>query len=79
MAFDDERLSTNPTDKEQWAEDHGYVHGTCRTHGGFWTDTGSDCPSCLDEAIDRAEEAEDAEDEEYDYGASDFGEGNPTK
>jgi hypothetical protein len=33
-------------DLEQWADDHGYWHGTCPEHGGFWTDSGDACPHC---------------------------------
>jgi hypothetical protein len=33
---------------EQWAEDHGYWHGTCPIHGSFWTD-GTGCESCQEE------------------------------
>jgi len=36
------------TDRERWAEDHGYWRGICPQHGSFWTD-GSGCESCLDE------------------------------
>jgi hypothetical protein len=47
--------------REDWADSHGYWHGTCRTHGGFWTDTGDGCPQCEPdppelEAIEAAEE-----------------------
>jgi len=50
MAFDEDKyLDYGPTAREQWCEDHGYVHGTCRTHGGFYSDTGEGCPSCPEE------------------------------
>ena len=31
--------------KQEWAEDHGYWHVTCKTHGSFWTDS-TQCPYC---------------------------------
>ena len=49
--FDDEM-----TDRERWADDHGYWHGICPRHGSFWTDTGSGCEFCAEEAAERADE-----------------------
>ena len=37
------------SDREQWAEDHGYHSYTCRIHGHFWSDSGEGCPYCDDE------------------------------
>lgn len=47
-------LDDDLTEREQWAEDHGYWHGVCRIHGSFWTD-GSGCESCLDDQEDYEE------------------------
>jgi hypothetical protein len=46
------------TDREQWADDHGYWHGTCPRHGSFWTD-GSGCDNCLDDKEEYEEPGED--------------------
>ena len=49
---------------EEWAEDHGYWHGRCPTHGSFWTDTGSGCEQCLaDKEYYEQDAAETEEDE----------------
>ena len=34
------------TERERFAEDHGYWLGRCRIHGSFWTD-GTGCEQCL--------------------------------
>jgi hypothetical protein len=51
--FDDEM-----TDRERWAEDHGYRHGTCKRHGSFWTDSGLGCEICAEEAAERVVDGE---------------------
>jgi len=55
MPFDDEM-----TERERWAEDHGYWHGTCPVHGSFWTDS-SGCENCLDNKLDYQESVEESE------------------
>lgn len=40
------------TDRERWAEDHGYYHWTYRDCGmSGWTDTTPDC-ACREKEID---------------------------
>ena len=46
---------------EEWAEDHGYWHGRCPTHGSFWTDTGSGCEQCLADKEDYEQDSEEDE------------------
>jgi hypothetical protein len=43
-----EQWNDGPSEREQWAEDHGYWHGRCRIHGPFWTD-GTGCERCQEE------------------------------
>ena len=46
------------------AEDLGYIHYTCRRHGGFWSDSGPCCPSCPDPGpAEEDEPSEETEDE----------------
>ena len=33
-------------DRREWAEEHGFQHGTCRLHGPFWNDADYQCPRC---------------------------------
>jgi rubrerythrin len=38
-----------PEEREEWADDHGYVRYRCpHGHGSFWSDSGPEgnCPSC---------------------------------
>ena len=49
---------------EEWAEDHGYWHGRCPTHGSFWTDTGSGCEQCLADKEDYEQDAAETEEDE---------------
>ena len=44
--YEENREDNAVSEREQWAEDHGYMHGTCTVHGGFWTDSGDGCPRC---------------------------------
>ena len=44
--WEDDRESNAVGERHQWAEDHGYMHGTCPEHGDFWTDSGDGCPHC---------------------------------
>ena len=45
---------------EEWAEDHGYWHGRCPTHGPFWSDT-SGCEQCLADKEDYEQDSEEDE------------------
>ena len=52
MAFDDEM-----TERERWADDHGYWHWTCRDCGmSGWTDTTPDCACPRELIVDDEEE-----------------------
>jgi len=35
-------------DREQWADDHGYMRYRCPKHGPFWSDSGPHCEQCGD-------------------------------
>jgi hypothetical protein len=32
--------------REEWAEDHGYMRYRCPRHGSFWSDSGAYCEQC---------------------------------
>ena len=42
-------------DREQEAEDRGYVRYHCRIHGPFWSDIGPHCEQCGDPDEDEDE------------------------
>jgi hypothetical protein len=66
MAFDEDKyLDYGPTKREQWAEDHGYMHYTCPQHGGFYSDTGEGCPSCPEEPKEDPDRDDDPEPEDF--------------
>ena len=47
------------TEKEKWAEDHGYYHWTCRDCGqSGWTDTTPDCACREESCVGDPEEGE---------------------
>jgi len=48
------KYDSDMTERERWAEDHGYWHGICPKHGDFWTD-GSGCENCPDDKEDYEE------------------------
>ena len=43
------------TEREKWADDHGYVRIHCKLHGNSWSDGGI-CEYCTPEDLEEEEE-----------------------
>lgn len=56
--YEADRQENAVNERWQEAEDLGYSHGTCRIHGGFWTDSGDGCPSCTPEPEEEQADAD---------------------
>ena len=50
--------------REEWAEDHGYMHYRCRKHGPFWSDSGPHCEQCGEPEDEENEKNEENEENE---------------
>ena len=50
-------------EKDDLAEDYGYIHYRCPRHGGFWSDSGPYCEYCPHEKEEEEKEGPNEEEE----------------